>query len=165
MKQIILEVKKLNSFDFDGFILLPKQKNETPLKIRDSTNILTALALAAIQAGHAAVHKHHRLGAAFGAKHRFIGKAIVAAFPMLGFKFTAFFGKKFLLMVAHFLRLDHADVFQVRLDRITDFCHQRRHEDTAFLEITTARIEHRFHLLYKKTGVAAFAEHCRNYAG
>jgi hypothetical protein len=123
---------------------------------------LPALTLPTIQTSHTPVHHHHRLGAAFGAERGFFGEGLAFGGSVQGFEFAAFLVEQLFLVVGHRFRLDHADVLQVRFDRVADFGDQRRHEHTAFLEIAAARVEHRFQFLDQEDGVAAFPEHRRN---
>lgn len=120
------------------------------------------LTLPTIQTSHTPIHQHHRLGAALITKHRLLRKRLPLRFPMLGLKFLALFIKKILLVIGHLFRLDHADVLQMRFDRVADFGDQRRHEHAAFFEVAAVRVEYRFHLFDQEAGVAAFAEYRRD---
>jgi len=106
---------------------------------------LPTLTLPTIQTSHTPIHQHHSLSTALVTKHRLLRKRLSLRLAMLGLKFLALFIKKILLVIGHLFRLDHADVFQMRFDRVADFGDQRRHEYAAFFEVAAVWVEYRFH--------------------
>ena len=123
---------------------------------------LTALTIPAVQASHAAIHHDDSSGVALGAHLRAFGEQALG--KSVGLFVTRFelgflFFDEFLAMLIHFGFLEQADELQVTFNYVAQFGNDGRHEATAGLPVTTARIEYALHFFYQEGNVAAFAEH------
>src|SRR5690606_15713246 len=116
----------------------------------------SALAVATIETGHAAIHVNNGLGTALAAQARTGGKGAVffavRRFRLFSGNLLLFlFDERFLVRVQ--IVLQQADGLHVGFNRFTDFRHQRRHELASLLEVTTLGIEYRFHLFHQEGAV------------
>src|SRR5690606_17889070 len=128
---------------------------------------LAALAVATVQAGHAAIHDDHGLGAALFAEGGTggEGRGLVATWGgglLPGFELGPLLRQDALLDIAHFLALHPTDGLHVLLNHGAHFGHQRRHENAAFFVVATVRCIDRTQLFHQKGNVTTFAEYGRN---
>ena len=61
--------------------------------------------------------------------------------------------------LGQFFVFDQADLLHVGLEHFADFCDERRHETTAFLEVASLRIKDLLQLFCQEDRVATLAEH------
>src|SRR5487761_2443352 len=129
---------------------------------------LSALRLAAIEAGLAPVHHHHRGGVTFDAQLRTLGEhRLRESIGLLGARLElgALFLHELALMLVEFRLLQQADRLQVTLDHIAEFGDRGGHVFAARLPVAAARIEHRLQFVDEEGRVAALAKDGGNDAG
>ena len=80
------------------------------------------------------------------------------------FEIAALFGQQLLLLCGQFRGVQQTDRLEMVFDNGTQLGHQRRHVDTARLEVTATRIEHGLHFVNHEGDIAALAEHGRHDA-
>src|SRR5882762_2262420 len=125
----------------------------------------SAFRVAAVQAGHAAVHHDDRGGAAPPTQLRALrevrlGKGV--GLPGARLELGALLVDQLLLVRIELRLPDETDALQVLLDDIAELGDDRGHELSAGLPVTAARVEHRLQLIHQEGDVAALAEHRRD---
>lgn len=115
----------------------------------------TALGVAAVEAGHAAIFLHQRLAVALVAERRTGGKttpSLLLVGFLRGLDLRLLAGQKRLLVLIQPGHLEHADLGEVGLDHVANFGDKGRNV-LAFVPVAALGIEHGAQLLHQKGNI------------